>query len=389
MSGMIEVLESRPINCDILILDRGVFDALCWFSWLNTQKHMTDSHRNNVENFFLLPEFTRLIDIVFVFECDAKTSIEREHATLLTKKLGSIMKPNVLSQYLNAIEYTVEKHGNNFIRIERIDTSKSEQNQVNKEVTSRALEILRDLLMEKIGYINPDLELKTKLLSQRITPFSELDNLLTAFDFDFRETVEATEEFIQPVPIAIITDASRSKVLVVKKNKRSTGADSPEKSKLLMYVGGHSRIEDTHNMPIISFLSICRETLAREIKEEIGISVVLDDITPYVIYTPDNPKSKQHLAICFIVERDLDDISIKLDQSELILNRGGSESGKFFPVDELGHNIHKLESWGIELLKEVFHVDVNPQADANQAIGGFVNDECEQLEQLALTWENI
>jgi len=369
LSDMIGILESRPVNCDVLILDRGIFDALCWFSWLNSQKNMSNDLEKNVKSFFLLSEFTKLIDIVFVFTCDVTTSIEREHANLLTKKTGSIMKPAVLGQYLKAINDTAKKHNDDFEKIVKIDTTNSSQNEVSKTVTDEALNIFQELLMERVGYILPDAALKATLLNQRISLFSDLESYLPNFNFDFRKTVEANTEYLQPIPIAVITDPSHSRVLLVKKNEQSADLDSPERDKLLPYVGGHARIEDMRNLQNIDFLSICKETLMREIKEEIGISIALDNAMPsYIIYTPNNASSDQHLAICFVVERNIDDITIKLDPIELTVNRGVSKSGEFFPVERLAFCAHELEPWGVEILRKQFGVHVTPIIDSKNQL---------------------
>jgi len=34
ISGMVGTLERKGSSCDILILDRGIFDACCWFNWM-------------------------------------------------------------------------------------------------------------------------------------------------------------------------------------------------------------------------------------------------------------------------------------------------------------------------------------------------------------------
>lgn len=70
---------------------------------------------------------------------------------------------------------------------------------------------------------------------------------------------------------------------------------------MLLYIGGHSRYEDTTETISHDFLSVCRSTLKREIKEEIGIAIALNDIIPKYIYFPTNERSEKHLAVCFVV----------------------------------------------------------------------------------------
>lgn len=80
-------------------------------------------------------------------------------------------------------------------------------------------------------------------------------------------------------------------------------------------------------------------------KEENDISITFDDITPTLIYTPDNPKSKRHLAVCFVAERDdLEEIKLRIDPNKLILNRSTSKSGSFQNVDSFSYEPQLLRN---------------------------------------------
>jgi thymidylate kinase len=152
IAGMIDVLEREDISCDVLILDRSIFDACCWFNWLTEKKYMEIEQKNIIEKFLTMDDFVDRIDIVFVFCVRPEISIEREYANLLTDKEGSIMNSRVLSEYLKQIEKTIKEKKNYFHKIFKIDTSKRDQDEVGKEVTERTLNTLKELLMERIGF---------------------------------------------------------------------------------------------------------------------------------------------------------------------------------------------------------------------------------------------
>src|SRR5699024_2919518 len=158
---------------------------------------------------------------------------------------------------------------------------------------------LKDLLMERIGYFEKSEALKEVLLSKKVFESTQLENVLSPIKFDLREKVEENFEFLQPIPIAIITNMDKNKILVIKKNKNAVSESSHERDKILLYIGGHSRYEDTTEVTSHDFVSICKSTLKREIKEEIGISIALNGIQPFYIYTPSNERSEKHLAVCF------------------------------------------------------------------------------------------
>lgn len=356
LAGLIGTLENKKNQVDVLILDRGIFDALCWFQWLVCNKKMEEKQKEVTENFLLMEELVKCVDIVFAFCVSPDISIEREYATLLTDKLGSIMNQKVLGEYLEAIEDTITNRSKFFHKVFKIETSNKNQDEVGKEVTTITLETLKDLLMERIGYFEKNEILNEILLSKQIFSDDKLTDVLSSIKFDLRNIVEDNSNYIQPIPIAVITNIEKNKVLVIKKNRNAVSIDSPERDKILLYIGGHSRYEDSTEVTSHDFVSICKSTLKREIKEEIGISIAMNGIRPFYIYTPSNERSKKHLAVCFVISLDEEGIKLHLDSHELIQNKGKSKSGRFLTIDEICQE-PELEQWSEMILKQCFNTE--------------------------------
>jgi thymidylate kinase len=358
--GMLSVLEKKEAVCDVLILDRGIFDAFCWFDWLTAKKKMEDRQRKSIESFLTMDLIINRIDIVFVFTASPNISIEREYAHLLTDKPGTIMNKRSLAEYLSSIKRIYENKKYLFHKVIRINTSNKDQNDVSKEVTEKTLNELKTMLMECIGYITPSPIILDKIIKKRIFSINEtlFQNYFGNISFEQRKIVENNAEWLQPIPIIVITNSEHTKVLAVKKGRKTVSPNSPERDKLLLYVGGHTRAEDSTDKNIKDLLSICRYTLRREVGEELGEAVAIDDIMPIIIYTPDTQKSKQHIGICFLYETDIDDLKLQIDKNELTLNRGTSKSGQFHDVKMLFHdNEEDFESWSIEIAKYCFGIN--------------------------------
>jgi len=355
LAGMIGTLENKDNGIDVLILDRGIFDAICWFDWLVSKGKMELRQRKVIESFLLQEELCKSIDIVFSFTTDPDSSIEREFATLLTKKTGTIMNRKVLGEYKKSVKRTVIEKKNYFHNVFEIDTTSKGQNDVGKDVTEKTLEALRDLLVEKIGVLKRTPELEAMLVSEGIIEFSKLESLHKRLVFKNREDVEKDDSLIQLLPIAVITNRKKDKVLLIRKNNHAVSEMSPEKGKMLLYVGGHSRREDCPNNGEGDLLKICKGTVKREIKEELGVSVALRNSKPFLIYIPDSDKSRKHLAVCFVIIQD-EDTYFKPDPHELVQKKGKTVSGKFLDIQEL--RTKDLEPWSIEILKSVFNYNL-------------------------------
>lgn len=356
LASLIGTLENKNNQVDVLILDRGIFDALCWFDWLVSSGKMEEEQREIAGEFLLMEDIVKRIDIVFSFCAEPKVSIEREYATLLTDKPGTIMNEKVLNEYLQSVDRVIESKKGYFHSVFKIDTTNKNQDEVGKEVTENTLNTLKNLLMERVGYFNKSDEFNKLLLSKDVIEYSEIIRSLPNLNFELREKVEKNPNWLQPIPVAIITNKSKDKILVIKKNKSAASQNSPEREKLLVYIGGHSRFEDKTDINSKDFLTVCRKTLKREVDEEIGISVALNNIKPFFIYSDEVDTSKNHLAVCFLIPLDDDGVKLRLDSQELVLTKGRSKSGKFLAFDEIQSS--DIEEWSKRILKYCFDIDL-------------------------------
>jgi predicted NUDIX family phosphoesterase len=362
-SALAEIIKNLSLGrdkVDIIISDRGIFDALCWFEWLNknpdkSNPYLDDQSFKTIKNFSLMTKWTTHLDLVYVFKVDPKESLKREYANLLTRKPGSIMNEPTIKSFNKSIDYSAKKYRKHFRLIESFDTTDYDPDTVSFRVTASILGILHDMLIEKIGYIDYGITIK---LNDGINNFSQIKNC--KIQYLNRDKVEHGE-FLQPISIAVITNKERSKILVVKKSSARTSKDSPEMNKLLLYIGGHIRQEDDISNNNLS--KILENTLHREIHEEIGESISVKNIEPFLIYSTKNPKSKKHLGVCYVITMDLENQSFKLTSDEFIMKTGKSKSGHILPIEEVISGKYSLEAWSQYILKNVFNKEVMTSYD--------------------------
>lgn len=361
---IIQHLDSGRDKVDIIIADRGIFDALCWFEWLNCNpdednQYLDDKSYEALRAFSLMDMWISSFDLIYVFNVGPDTSLQREYANLLTEKTGSIMNEQVLEGYNSAVKQVMRKYGKHFRKIEVMDTSDVDPDRVSFDVTLSILGILKEMLVEKIGYFDSTLK---KSFKPGINEYSVIKD--QKLQFDNRDIVEEGNS-VQPIPIAVITNKKKDRVLVVKKNPIRTHKNSPESNRLLLYVGGHVRQEDA-NRP--QLLDILKNTLHREIQEELGESITAKQITPFLIYTPISTKSKKHLGVCYIITMDFENKRFKPTPDEFIMKTGKSKSGHILLVKDILKSKEKLESWSTAILKHVFDIEDIKQEEIFQEI---------------------
>jgi len=347
-----EVLSNHSKDYDVVIMDRGIFDALCWFSWLLKKNHLDENNFKSIECFLTMSRWRSVVDLVYIFTAEPKVSLEREFANLLTRKTGSIMQPDVLDSYKRTIEESKKRYSSMFKEIECINTSKPSLNEVNYQVTNSILSILLENTSERIGYLD-----RASVAQQREKYFSysDIESSDLGLKFDVRQQVEKDNTKLQPIPILVITNKQRTKVLVVKKNKKQTSNQSPESQRILLYLGGHIRQEDLIESGDKDLLSVSRYALHREVKEEIGIDYYPEaEGNPICIWDTSNDRSEKHLAMCHLKEVDFETLKIKLDKNEFITS-GSTKSGKVLEIQELVKDHQKLEGWSKLILTRVFN----------------------------------
>ncbi|OUQ77510.1 hypothetical protein [Flavonifractor sp. An100] len=336
-------------NLDIILCDRGIFDALCWFRWLKSRDKMSEEEYDVLTQFAMLNRWQKNIDLVYIFLTTPEESIRREYANLLTNKRGSIMKEDILEQYKKSVEETLHEYESAFRATCVQDTTDREQNDVSYEVTEKTLQTLKEMLMEKIGYADRS----SLFLQEGLIDYSKVKCELEKVKYGLREEVEANSDFIQPIAIAAIISEDGGRILCVKKTRKSTDASSPEFGQTLLYVGGHMRREDS-TAKCRSFLDVLRNTLERELYEELGISFALNQKRdPFVIYTPNSNKSRKHLAIGWVIKLN-EGSKLRLDSYELVQKKGRSKSGTFIPFQNITDPDISLESWSKTILLNIF-----------------------------------
>ena len=126
--ALTHILESLhdPYNYQLVILDRGLFDALAWFQLLVNRDEIDQETCDQVHSFLLIEKWRTVVDEVFLFTADPETSMRRENQNALIDEPGTTMNPDFL-QNLNAAYNSVrDRYSGDFSHFETIDTSAAE-----------------------------------------------------------------------------------------------------------------------------------------------------------------------------------------------------------------------------------------------------------------------
>ena len=145
LNQLSEIVSNRPRDYDVIIMDRGFFDSLCWFEWQRMSGFLGDGDFNRFVSFFTAERFRMMIDLVIHFDALPSTSMNREYKNLLTRKEGSVMRDHVLDGYRSAAAEARRKYGDQFRQFEEFKTDRHDQNEVSAMVTELVLDKLHDV----------------------------------------------------------------------------------------------------------------------------------------------------------------------------------------------------------------------------------------------------
>lgn len=350
----------RPDDPDILLLDRGIFDSVCWLTMMNRLKRITTADREKAERFLLVEEWRRRISAVILLMVSPEEALVREQGYLPVEPVegtASIMNNEVLKQVLETTEECAKRLQSEF-RIFKIDTASGQTKKPEKTaevVADIVLNLIEEHIAEDILSI-PKATICAHFEHATVVSGTESQELLQLCrdhgQFSPREEVESDSSLVQPLPVVVVRNRSGD-ILQLRRRERTDA--NPLHEKLVIWAGGHVRREDaTNGDPII-------HCIRRELNEELRLSVEEDELKYLgAVYTDVGGKTSQHMAFVFEWRAETDDVAITLSTAEFFERRGTSLSGKFVPHRDLAAQIARqadIEPWSEEILRELLPSD--------------------------------
>lgn len=113
-SMLAELLANVDTETDIIIVDRGIFDALVWLGIQARRGEVTHEERNTIESFLLLDRWRSLTDLAVAMRVNANVAMDREVKQRITSKPGSVMTLPVLERITEGVEDTLSRLKDSF-----------------------------------------------------------------------------------------------------------------------------------------------------------------------------------------------------------------------------------------------------------------------------------
>ena len=350
-------IPSGPGDPDVLLLDRGLFDAVNWFAVMERLARIRRAERELIERFLLMDDWRKRITGVIVMTASPADSMERERGCLpVDGASGSIMNDDVLHTMLETTRATAVRLGKKHFRMFEVDTSggsAASPRATAEEVADLVLRLIEDQLEEEILSLSVDTVVPLFDETTWIGT-AAAQNLLDLFTdrgtFASRESVESDLARVQALPVVVVRNRSGDLLRLKRKEQRK---DSPLHGKTVIWAGGHVRREDGANGHSIEHGAV------RELQEELRISIEPSELKllgAVWVRARDGDKTRRHVAIVYEWRARTDDVAVALSATEFFERRGTSLSGSFIAPLELATEIGNggvCEPWSVEIARHL------------------------------------
>jgi predicted ATPase len=328
----------RPDDPDILILDRGLFDALCWLRLMERLERIRPAERQAIESFLRMAGWRRRISAVFVMLASPGDARQRENELLPAEhREGSIMNEPVLARMLQATRDTARSLKQEF-RIFEIDTStgrKDGPKRVAEMVAQLALTVIEEHRLEEVLSL-PKAEVTRRFAGKRCLNAAEAATLARSFaksgSYGPGEAVETNQIRFQAFPVVVVRNPTGR---VLRLRRKEPAGPNPPHETLVIWTGGPVRKEDqAGGDPALNCALRAVQTELRFSPEPHALK-----LRGAVCCEPDGGDAQQRVAIVYEWKVKTDAVATVLTRAEWFDRRGAAVKGTFVRLRDLAREV--------------------------------------------------
>jgi predicted NUDIX family phosphoesterase/thymidylate kinase len=350
-----ELLANVETETDLIIVDRGLFDALVWLALQEKRGELTADEARTIEGFLLMKRWRSLVDLAIVMNVSAEEALDRETANRITRKSGSIMNPDVLKAVTESVDEAVDRYGPKFHALIRHHTTAKDPRQSNIELAQKVFASLRAFLNPQVLVV-PKKEIEGLPWNKggAFGPTAVADAvkcIKTYGQFIERVKAEADAGYVQIIPCGLLS--YKEQVFLFQRKE----ADPKYRlyGKATIWQGSH--VSKRNGLSIPDLLKV---TLQERISRALFVSRVFRTESLGYCWDRDDPGSSQHFGLVHRIEIDNPHTAVDLKQKEFRKKRGHGMLGKFVDLQDLqgkGQDELSLESWSRTILDHIINTN--------------------------------
>jgi predicted NUDIX family phosphoesterase/thymidylate kinase len=352
-----QIIESQDRDDHIVLIDRGIFDALCWMDWFRSTRSLTQDGYERIAGFLGMPLIRRLTDLVFVMTVAPEEALDRELAAELTSRHGAIMNRSTLGSLDTSIRYTLSQHGTDFRHV-HVDTTGTDQITIVKRMARLTLTALDQFLNSIL--VVPRTAVDYLPSAGFVSDDATIERFLTDIDrygeYVIRDEAEVRSDYVQPIPIAYLLH--RDRVVVFHRSDRNMSHRLH--GQYMIWAGGHVRRDDVGEDPI-------GDALAREMQEELGLPTGLEAEVVGMVCDSTDERSRRHVGVVHRVRVDEPSLAVAMERGRFVERHSSSMISRLVGPDDIAALWARMEEWSRLIISE--HLGWPPPQSPG-AVGG-------------------
>jgi predicted NUDIX family phosphoesterase len=340
-----EVLATYDTDVDLIILDRGFFDALIWLG-LQVKRDQVSADESAVfTNFVLLERWRSLVDLTIVMTADPNAAMDREGKGVLLPRTGSLMNETSLTAFNEQVKETATLHRDHFRLIQLDTTSNDGAKATTLELLDNLLPIIRTWGEQHVVVVPRDIVKKIFVTvdekgTERSRPFLHRDDAMRAWAqlqthmrLELRHNVEQDDSLVQVVGCGIVVHDDSLFLLTrtAKDEKTSYGRSTLWKG---CHVEGH--------LPIS--LEGVSEQVQNRVLEELHLKTHLDTGLLGMAWSEDSGIESRHMGVLFLARINDTVVAKSMEDKEFRkAGRGHVMVGKFQTPQQILKALSQLD----------------------------------------------
>lgn len=146
LETMKNIIHNIDKGYDIIICERGTFDAICWAKTYYNDNAISDEEFKLVYNFYNSFDWAKYLKYILVVMCEPEIAIAREEKNEMILKEGTIVNDSVLKKLNRAIKESIHIMDNSSDNIyySLIDTTNRDKQNTNSIIVRSILNFIKN-----------------------------------------------------------------------------------------------------------------------------------------------------------------------------------------------------------------------------------------------------
>jgi thymidylate kinase len=331
---MSEVLETADREHDLLIVDRGFFDALVWLELQRSRHQVDETEARIFEEFVTLERWRKLVDLTIVLSVSPSTAIEREAHDRMLPRRGSLMNVSSLLSFNSALDLARARYGKHFKLLEASSEA------------GDAKDVAANVIATVIAQIEPWVDAEVAVVPRSTIEKLTSNSVAVRYPSGWAE-LEASVQYISRSSAE--RDPSVVQLVANGVPTRDGGVfvfDRGSDPKRAGEYGQHAVLRGAHiESKARPLVNAARETVVSRFREDLHLNFEFEPEPLGFVWLPDGaPRLAQHAGLVFRVRIDDEAVAQSLEEKEFKTSGRGHPMTSSFATLE-GLDQVQLEPW--------------------------------------------